>query len=110
MHIGDLRLLYLSDLRSEPAGAVQHQHQSTAAQSGTAGEEVFCRDADSGGRGRDQFGDPFSERFADRQPVDRAGVAVPAAVYELSDGEQLAVLEREGDDDRAGVIRSSWLQ
>ena len=62
----DLRLLHLSHLRSEPAGAVQHQHQSSAAQSRAPGEEVFCRDADTGRRGRDQFGDPFPERVADR--------------------------------------------
>ena len=69
---GSLRLLHVSDLRSEPAGAVQYQHQSAAAQSGAAGEEVFCRDADSGGRGCDRFGDSFFNGFADLQSVDGA--------------------------------------
>ena len=50
-----VRVFLVSDLRSEPAGAVQHQRQSAAAQSGAAGQEVFRGDADSGWRGRDQL-------------------------------------------------------
>ncbi len=92
----NLRLLYFSGLRSKPIGAVQHQHQSAAEESRQAGKEVFCRDADSGGARRDQFRDPFPERLADRQSMDRVGLAVSAIVYQLSDGEQLAVLECQG--------------
>ncbi len=55
VHARSIRLFSVSYLRSEPPGAVQYQHQSAASQSGAAREEVFCRDADSGGRGRDCF-------------------------------------------------------
>ena len=65
LHIGILRLLYFSDLWCEQAGAVQHQHQSAAAQPGPAGKEVLCRNADSGRRRRGQLGDSFSARIAD---------------------------------------------
>ncbi len=40
-------LLSVPDLRSVPAGAVQYQRESATAQSGQAGPQVLCRNADS---------------------------------------------------------------
>jgi CDP-diacylglycerol--serine O-phosphatidyltransferase len=58
VHIG-VFVCFLFDLRGEPAGAVQYQRQSAAAQSGAAGQQVLRRHADSGGRGGDCGGHPL---------------------------------------------------
>ena len=103
-------VLSVSDLRGEPAGAVQYQRQPAAAQPGQAGQEVFVGMPIPAGAGVIAAVVHLLRWLADQRFADCAGVAGADPVYRLSDGEQLALLERQGDLPPAGAIRSNWLR
>ena len=99
-------LFCVFDLRGMPVGAVQHCGEPAAEESGAAGEQVFRRDADSGGRGRDCFGDSLSGGEPDSRSSDFDCVAAADSGGGLFDGEFVAVLEWEGSDFGAAAADS----
>jgi hypothetical protein len=93
-----LHLLSVSDRRSFAAGALQHQPRCAAAQSGTAGAQVLCRHADSGGGGPAGCHRALLLRLSGEEWW---WIAIPWLVIwwaeRLPDGEHLAVLVGQGD-------------
>ena len=62
----------------------------------TSRKEIFCRDADSGGRRCDRSGGAFFQRRSHRILVDGADLDADGCGGRLSDGQHLALLQLQG--------------
>jgi CDP-diacylglycerol--serine O-phosphatidyltransferase len=94
---GRVHLLSVSALRSVAAGAVQHLARCAAAQSGTAGEEVLCGDADSGGGGTAGVDCPSLLRDSGAYWWISIPWLAAGGAGGIPDGEHVAVLVGQGD-------------
>ncbi len=63
---------------------------------GRPGQEIFCRDADSGGRGSHRRRGPFLQRRSHLLLVDGVDLDADGGGRGLSDGEHLALLQFQG--------------